>query len=185
MKHIKIISNSYDYKPMLQQVLENYDDFDFISKTEEHSSYGGSLNPPGFLPLCMGVIDKTKSTIKDSELLRTTPLYSKYTTAHKFWYEWGFKQHSRAAFFRLRPGGRVLSHIDDGTYYVEKDRYHFSLQGTYRYRVGEEEIIVEPGTFFWFNNKLYHEAENIGSEDRITFVFDSPHNLKNPHHKVK
>lgn len=184
MKNIKIISKTYKYKPILNQVLDNYDDFDFISKTEEHSNYGGSTNPPGFLPLCMGVEDKSKSTIKDSELLVKTKLYDKYTMVHKFWYDWGFRQHARAAFFRLKPGGTVGSHIDDGTYYLQKDRYHFSLQGTYRYKVDNEEFIVEPGTFFWFNNKLYHEAENIGEVDRITLVFDAPHNKHNPHHKL-
>jgi len=184
MKHIKIISKTYNFKPMLNQVLENYDDFDWISKNEEHASYGGSLTPPGFLPLCMGVLDNTKTTIKDSELLKKTKLYDKYNTVHKFWYDWKFRQHSRAAFFRLKPGGTVGSHIDDGTYYINKDRYHFSLQGIYRYKVDNEEIIVEPGTFFWFNNKLYHEAENISNIDRITLVFDSPHNKHNPHHKL-
>jgi hypothetical protein len=41
-------------------------------------------------------------------------------------------------------------------------------------------VIVEPGTFLWFNNKLPHGTENIGDETRITFVIDVPHDPKNP-----
>ena len=40
--------------------------------------------------------------------------------------------------------------------------------------------IIEPGTFFWFNNKEYHSAYNNGNIDRVTFVFDVPKSKKNP-----
>ena len=55
-----------------------------------------------------------------------------------------------------------------------------SLQGKYKYECNGEEHIIEPGTFFWFSNKLPHSAVNVADEDRITFVFDVPHNKNNP-----
>ena len=75
-------------------------------------------------------------------------------------------------------------HIDEGTYYLNKDRYHLSLQSRYQYYVGDETMLVEPGTFFWFNNKIPHGAINVGDVDRISLVFDVPHNQSNPHHKL-
>jgi quercetin dioxygenase-like cupin family protein len=48
------------------------------------------------------------------------------------------------------------------------------------YTVGDESVVVEPGTLFWFNNKLEHAAKNIGDDVRITLVFDVPHNKRNP-----
>ena len=72
------------------------------------------------------------------------------------------------------------SHIDWGTYYLNKDRYHLSIQGRYRYTVGDESVEIEPGTFLWFNNKLEHGTENIGDETRITFVIDVLHSPTNP-----
>ncbi len=63
---------------------------------------------------------------------------------------------------------------------LKKDRYHLSLQGKYKYECNGEEHIIEPGTFFWFSNKLTHSALNVGDVDRITFVFDVPHNKNNP-----
>jgi mannose-6-phosphate isomerase-like protein (cupin superfamily) len=80
----------------------------------------------------------------------------------------------------LPVGGTVGKHIDMGSYYQTKDRYHLSIQGRYKYMVGDEEVIVEPGTLLWFNNKLMHGTENVGDCTRITFVFDVPHSKWNP-----
>jgi len=69
----------------------------------------------------------------------------------------------------------VGAHIDEGTYYLTRDRYHLSILGRYQYFCGTGSVIVEPGTLLWFNNKLPHGTVNIGNETRITFVFDMPH----------
>ena len=57
----------------------------------------------------------------------------------------------------------------------DKDRYHLSIQGQYQYFVGNESIIVDPGTLMWLNNKKPHGTVNLGDNTRITFVFDVPH----------
>ena len=74
----------------------------------------------------------------------------------------------------LPIGGVVGDHIDVGEYYSTKDRFHLSIQGTYEYMVEDEKVIIEPGTLFAFNNKLFHSAKNIGMIPRWTFVFDVP-----------
>jgi hypothetical protein len=63
---------------------------------------------------------------------------------------------------------------------LTRDRYHVSIQGTYLYEVDGETHQIEPGTFFWFDNKKFHSAINNGTTDRITFVFDLPHTKGNP-----
>jgi len=106
----------------------------------------------------------------------------------------------------LQPGRSVGWHTDHGTYYKGKDRYHLCLQGAYKYWVGDNPLlvsgdmpqhpqteedkqalldtaemhIIEPGTFFWFDNKKYHRALSIGNVDRISFVFDVPKSKDNP-----
>jgi quercetin dioxygenase-like cupin family protein len=107
-------------------------------------------------------------------------LYNKYTEIRKWLKQHGITQTSRAAFFRLKPGDSVGEHIDDGKYYLTRDRFHLSLQGRYLYTVGNEQHIIEPGTFFWFNNKIPHSAKNVADIDRLTFVFDVPHSLDHP-----
>ena len=71
----------------------------------------------------------------------------------------------------------VGAHIDEGTYYLDKDRYHLSIQGQYKYFVGNEDVIVDAGTLLWFNNKMPHGTVNLGDETRITlflmFLMDS------------
>ena len=49
------------------------------------------------------------------------------------------------------------------------------IAGQYQYFVGNETVIVDPGTLLWFNNKMPHGTVNLGDETRITFVFDMPH----------
>jgi quercetin dioxygenase-like cupin family protein len=80
----------------------------------------------------------------------------------------------------LPVGGKVGQHIDIGSYYQTRDRYHLAIQGRYKYTVGNESYIVNPGTLLWFNNKLPHGTENVGDEVRVTFVFDVPHSKNNP-----
>lgn len=181
--YIRIIDINIDPKPFLDQIQD--DDWLWVSKKykQKPQGYGGDDAPPGFLPLTMGVASADSETlVKKSELQENTELYDRFTEVHAFWKKWGFKSHNRAAFFRLAPGGTVGQHIDEGNYYLTKDRYHLALQGTYRYRVGELEMTVEPGTFFWFNNKVPHAALNVGNDDRISLVFDAPHSQSNPQH---
>ena len=175
--NFRFIAKNLDVSKILKQVLSNPDDWKAVSKFENTL---GDKDPYGFLPLQMAVVRDASENVKDSELLRRTVLYDKYTEIHKFWKSYGIKKPARCAFFKLPVGGAVGSHIDDGTYYLKKDRYHLSLQGKYRYECNGEEHIIEPGTFFWFSNKLTHSALNVGDVDRITFVFDVPHNKNNP-----
>ena len=176
--NIRIIKTGIDPKPFLDQM--DSDHWNWVSKQK---NLGGKKNPYGFLPLVWAKvppgIDPHEHSGKEP-----TGLYDHYTEIHKFWKKYKIKKTGRAAFFKLAPGRKVLEHIDRGDYYKNKDRYHLSLQGKYRYRVGDEEMIVEPGTFFWFYNKVPHSAENVGDVDRITFVWDVPHHKSNPHHKI-
>lgn len=104
-----------------------------------------------------------------------TEAFDKFKNLIDFLYCHSFSHISRAAFFRLPPGERVLTHIDDGDYYLNKDRFHLSIQGEYLYTVDDESKVIKPGTLFWFDNKKQHSAHNISEIDRITLVFDIPH----------
>jgi len=131
------------------------------------------------LQLVIGATTKQEEMAYNTELSIKTPAYDRHTEIVKFMKR-HFHTHSRCGFLSLPVGEIVGTHIDQGTYYQTKDRYHLSIQGRYKYHCGDEEMIVEPGTLLWFNNKKPHGAENVGDELRITFVFDVPHNKKNP-----
>ena len=85
-----------------------------------------------------------------------TPMFKTYKGIRRWLKSWKLHRHSRAAFFKLRPGESLGRHIDEGDYYLTRDRYHLSLQGTYLYTVGDEVHQINPGTFFWFNNNFVY-----------------------------
>ena len=178
MDNIIIINKNIDVKPFLDEM--DLDDWNWVSK---QTGTGGDKNPYGFLPLVWAQV-KAGEDPHDVDRTKKTQLFDKYHLVHKFWIDNNIFEVGRAAFFRLKPGDMVTEHIDRGSYYQDKDRYHLSLQGEYLYRVGDEEMVVKPGTFFWFNNKLPHSAKNVGDVDRYTLVWDVPHSSLNPHHAV-
>ena len=183
LKNIKIIKTGINPEPFLKRIYDHWDDWDWVSSLNPET-IGGDKDPYGFLPLIWAKVAHGEDP-KNTDSLEKTPLFSHYPEVIDFWKKNKIHNVARAAFFRLLPGGKVDRHIDDGAYYLTKDRYHLSLQSTYHYTVGDEEIIIEPGTFFWFHNKIHHGAENIGNVDRISLVFDVPHNKKNPQHKIR
>ena len=176
MSNFRFIETNIDVTPYVEELKANDHLWHMVSQMR---NIGGQLNPYGFLPLTMGV-QVNGANIKNSELQQNTPAYEMFPRMVKFLKDHNCANHSRAAFFKLGPKGSVGDHIDDGDYYLTRDRYHFSLQGRYRYMCGGEEHIIEPGTFFWFDNKKIHAAQSIGNVDRITFVFDLPYSDTNP-----
>lgn len=182
MSNFIFIEKNIDISAMLQQVLDNPLDWKAVSQYE---NVGGLLDPPGFLPLVMAAVEYGADA-RNAEHLIQTELFQKYDLVLRYIFSKGIRSLGRAAFFKLKVGGSVPRHIDVGTYYLTKDRYHLSLQGRYLYEVDGEEHIIEPGTFFWFDNKKMHQSINISPDtERITFVFDSPYSPTNPHHGVK
>ena len=174
--NFRFIHTNLDVSKIRDKVLANEQDWQAVTT---YKNIAGDLNPYGFLPLVMAVVKKDESP-KNSEGLVKTPLYKKYREVRLWLRDQGISETARAAFFRLKPGDGVGRHVDDGTYYLEKDRFHLSLQGRYLYEVDGEEQIIEPGTFFWFDNKKPHSAANIDAIDRLTFVFDVPWRIKHP-----
>ena len=180
MSNFRFIEKNLDVSKILQQVLDNPDDWKYVNNLKsDGKDVGGDLDPYGFLPLVMAVVKPGESP-KNTEKTQKTELYDKYDEVSKWLRSQGISQLSRAAFFKLGIDEWVGKHIDEGTYYLSRDRYHLSLQGSYYYEVDGEWHTIESGTFFWFDNKKYHQAHNVGDVERITFVFDVPKSEGNP-----
>ena len=72
----------------------------------------------------------------DTEICVPTEAASRHTEIQKILVqELGFKKLNRCAFLRTPVGEITGKHIDEGKYYHNKDRYHLSITGTYRYSV--------------------------------------------------
>ena len=186
MDNIKIIETGVNVSRIMAQLKQYPDDWEGQKNMENTGSLltrGYKDLPAGVLQLVIGGVEKPEDFVGDTEICIPTPAFYKHTEVVNF-IKNRFKSVSRCGFLSLPVDGTVGLHIDEGNYYLTRDRYHLSIQGRYRYFVGDEYVDVEPGTFLWFNNKLKHGTENIGDCTRITFVFDVPHDPDNPQNKL-
>ena len=79
----------------------------------------------------------------------------------------------RAKIVNLPPGRRVLAHVDRGDYYARRDRFHLVIESDgCRMRAGDEEVVMQRGELWWFDNKTEHEAWNETASPRIHLIFD-------------
>lgn len=175
MNNIKVLKTGIDVSGVLAQLKQYPDDWGAVRNIEGAKNvineYGFPEVSAGVLQLVMGGISKEGEYVGDTEICIPTPAYGHHTSVIDIVAD-NFDNISRCGFLSLPVGGKVGTHIDIGNYYQTRDRYHLSIQGKYKYHVGDEEIVIEPGMLVWFNNKLPHGTENIGDEVRITFVFD-------------
>jgi hypothetical protein len=81
---------------------------------------------------------------------------------------------SRATLVRLKPHSRVTKHIDEGSYYFIRDRYHLVLVSSAGSPImsGGELVRMMPGELWWFDNKQHHDASNDSVEWRVHLIFD-------------
>ena len=177
MNNIKILKKGIDVSKVIDQ-LEQYSDDWYIQRrgTDTLLERGYADIEVGNLQLIMGAVKKKEDFVGNSELNKPTPAYQRHTEVLKIVKrELPGRDVHRCGFLSLHIDGYVGAHVDEGTYYKTRDRYHLSIAGRYQYFVGEETVIVDPGTLMWFNNKKPHGTVNLGEETRITFVFDMPH----------
>ena len=80
---------------------------------------------------------------------------------------------ARAMFVRLRPHGQVYRHIDHGSYYALRRRYHLVIDspGGSRLTCGDE-VVMREGELWEFDNKKPHEAFNPTDTPRVHLIFD-------------
>jgi mannose-6-phosphate isomerase-like protein (cupin superfamily) len=182
---IKVIKTKIDTKKIIHQLEKNPGDWGSQQKLKnvELKDPHTHITTVDVLQLIMGGIEKPGQIVGDTEICIKTPAYEHHSEIRKILKKY-FNKIDRCGFLSLPIDEIVGAHIDEGTYYLTRDRYHLSISGRYQYFVGNESIIVEPGTLFWFDNKQPHGTVNIGDEVRITFVFDVPHSPDNPQHKI-
>lgn len=180
MQNIKIIKTGINVSKILKQLEKYPEDWGAVTKIDGAQSMldrGFPQVQAGVLQLVMGGVKSVDEYVGDTEICIPTAAAKHHTEVMGFLSR-NFKQFSRCGFLSLPVGGSVGKHIDIGSYYQTRDRYHLAIQGTYRYMVGDESVVVEPGTLLWFNNKLEHGTENLGDVVRVTFVFDVPHSQR-------
>ena len=138
MKNIKILKKGIDVSKVVEQ-LEQYADDWYIQRkgTDTLLERGYADIEVGNLQLIMGAIKKKDDFVGDSELNKLTPAWERHTEIVKIIdREFPEREVHRCGFLSLPVDGYVGAHIDEGTYYLTRDRYHLSIAGHYQYFVG-------------------------------------------------
>ena len=86
----------------------------------------------------------------------------------------GGVQLGRVILTRLRPGKRILPHIDQGAPAEYFTRYQIALQSLpgCNFRIEDETLHFPSGSVWWINNRAEHEVVNNSADDRIVCIVD-------------
>ena len=183
MANIRVIKRGINVSKILKQLHQYPEDWGAQKNLDGVGDlvddWGFPKVQAGVLQLKIGTIKDANQYVGDSETSIETPAYHHHTEIIGF-LKRNFKKFDRCGFLSLPVGGEVGQHIDIGSYYQTRDRYHLAIQGAYDYTVGGETVTVVAGDLIWFNNKDSHGSKNVRDCVRITFVFDVPHSKNNP-----
>lgn len=85
----------------------------------------------------------------------------------------------RVLIVKLKPGGHVNAHDDQGAYADHYARFHLVLQSNKdsSQTCGEQNQVFNVGDVWWFDHKQVHTADNAGDTDRVHIIFDAVTNL--------
>jgi hypothetical protein len=75
---------------------------------------------------------------------------------------------------KLHPGSAIKLHKDEGDYVKAHDRFHLVIttNSDVKFTCEAEEIHMNAGEIWWFDNKKEHSVVNNGSTERIHVVVD-------------
>lgn len=115
--------------------------------------------------------------INENQETRLTPVSKLFPRALAFMTEFAQEMNcrlSRATIVRLKPKSHVFRHIDAGSYYFLRDRFHLVLRSCTGSVLmsGGETVRMQEGELWWFDNKQYHESHNESGDWRIHYIFD-------------
>lgn len=80
----------------------------------------------------------------------------------------------RVMIVKLKPGGVITRHMDEGKYADFYDRFHVCLSSKLgnSFFVGRDVFEARPGEAYWFNHKQEHEVHNFSDADRLHMIVD-------------
>lgn len=85
------------------------------------------------------------------------------------------QQLGRVILPKLKPGGVIDLHTDEGAYAEHYQRFHISLQSDEgnSFTVGGESFHALPGELWWFNHRQPHTVSNASARPRLHLIVDA------------
>ena len=131
MKNLKILKTKINVNKVVEQLKKYPGDWDHQKNLERSQSLvdkGFADLPVSALQLIMGGVKTKEDFVGDSEINIKTPAYAHHSEIRKI-----IRKHfknadiQRCGFLSLPIDEIVGAHIDEGTYYLSRNRYHLSL----------------------------------------------------------
>ena len=173
MKYFKLIRSGIDVCPLLEEIRANEEAWLLDTGRQDKIRVQRDTNTI-FL---RAAVPRPDLNINENQETRLTALSKSFPKALSFMTEFAEEmncQLSRATIVRLKPNSRVYRHIDEGSYYFLRDRFHLVLQSPTGSILmsGGEQVRMQEGELWWFDNKQYHESCNESGDWRIHYIFD-------------
>jgi len=173
VKYFKLIRSGIDVAPLLGEVRSQEEAWLIDTGRQDKIRVQRDTNTI-FLSAS---VHRPDLHINENQECRLTSVARSFPRALAFMTEFAEETNchlSRAAIVRLKPKSQVLRHIDEGSYYFLRDRFHLVLQSPAGSVLmsGGEEVRMREGELWWFDNKQYHESFNESCDWRIHYIFD-------------
>ena len=181
MKHNVQILTGLDVQPMLDMLKKNKDMWNDITIRQD---YPGSAHADTECIFIRGPLAFTAKDYFNDCSAAPYPAASVFQEAFRPLMEplmeaIGLEQLGRVLIVKLKPGGHVSEHVDEGKYADMYSRFHIVLttnEGCVN-TTGGEVVHWPVGSAWWFNHKAPHTADNGGDTDRIHIIVDAVSSL--------
>jgi len=173
MKYFKLIRSGIDVAPLLEEVRSREDAWLIDRGRQDKIRVQRDTNTISL----SAAVHRPDLDINENQESRFTSVSKTFPRALAFMTEFAREmncQLSRATIVRLKPQSQVFRHIDKGSYYFLRDRFHLVLQSPTGSVLmsGGERVRMQEGELWWFDNKQYHESYNESGDWRIHYIFD-------------
>jgi outer membrane protein assembly factor BamB/orotate phosphoribosyltransferase len=173
MKYFRLIRSGVDIGPLLDEVRSQEQAWLLNTSRQDNIRVQRDTNT---IFLSAPVLRQDLNVNENQETCFTavSKLFPRAVAFMKSFAEERGAELSRATIVRLKPKSKVDRHIDMGSYYLIRDRFHlvlFSSAGSVLMSGGEQ-VRMREAELWWFDNKQHHEAYNESDEWRIHYIFD-------------
>jgi hypothetical protein len=173
MKYFRLITKDIDVKPLLAEIYGQEDAWLANTTRQDKIRVQRETNTI-FL---RNAVKRPDLVIEENQESGPTRISTRFPFAIAFMNHVAAQlkcQLSRATIVRLKPRSEVGVHIDAGSYYLIRHRFHLVLRSSCGsvLRAGNEQVRMQEGELWWFDNKQHHSAFNESSEWRIHYIFD-------------
>jgi outer membrane protein assembly factor BamB len=173
MKYFKLIRSDVDVAPLLEEVRSQEQAWLIATGRQDRIRVQRDTNTI-FLS---AAVQRPDLNINENQETRLTSASKLFPRALAFMTQFAQEMNcclSRATIVRLKPQSQVFRHIDEGSYYFLRDRFHLVLRSPAGSLLmsGGETVRMKVGELWWFDNKQFHESYNESDDWRIHYIFD-------------